>query len=134
MKNRIFAIAFLVTVVAPSAIASSVNYQWDGKWIGIKGRGTGILLVKENRGVIDIVGTDNGAVYRAVCIAKSDMPNTASCVGSGESHENGINRFIYRSEIRDNGDGSITETWDIEFHQASKKGIAEYVHSSRASK
>ncbi|MFZ4535474.1 hypothetical protein [Propionivibrio sp.] len=135
MKNCLSTITLLAALTTSSAFGlDAIRYQWDGKWIGVKNSAAGSMVVTENSGVIDIAGTDTGSEYRAVCIAKRDNSHTATCVGDGVNHENGNNRFIYRSEIRDNGDGTITETWECEFYQTLRKGITGFIHSSRMSR
>ncbi|QTA80313.1 Uncharacterized protein dnl_26110 [Desulfonema limicola] len=97
-------------------------YGYDGTWYDDDNFAVISIKEYEKDGFLDILGKDKASIYKCNCIIENDR---AECVGDGVNYE--INkRFIYKSTLKVEKDGSISEDWMCIFKDNKINGKATF--------
>ena len=115
MKHTLTTLAMLAGLAFQPATADLARLSaWQGTWKDDKG---GLLTIHQKNGFLDITGSDEASFYHLACVLdKANMSLKASCVGDGVNHTSDINRFIYRSSMQLNQDGTLSEEWTADLY------------------
>lgn len=121
MKRTLTGIALLTGLIVQNSfaelsvdLADSRSDQWTGTYRDTNG---GLMVMLNQKGKIDVSGADRGSIYRVVCTVETTDSAIANCTGDGINYEitDYPRRFNYRSQLRINNDGSISEVWECVF-------------------
>jgi hypothetical protein len=121
MKRTLTAIALLTALASQNSVAGlDVLPIWTGTFKDTHG---GLMVMLDKAGTVDVSGADSGSIYRLVCTYSMADSNSATCTGDGINYEQADNpqRFTYRSQLRSNADGSISEEWECVFEFNAEK-------------
>ena len=139
MKHTLTTLAMLAGLAFQPAMArlcvqTFEDGKWQGTWQDDKG---GLMVIQTNDHFLDITGSDKASFYHLACVLdKANMSLKASCVGDGVNHTSDVKRFIYRSSMQINQDGTLSEEWtaDLYGNRFNAKSVFQRVTQGAAVK
>ena len=133
MKRTLIATTLLAGLIAQTAQAnfSLPVITWAGTYKDSNG---GLMVVEEKPLLLNAWGADSASIYQIACTRPSGDERSATCVGAGINHEqpNNPTRFTYRSQLRLNTDGSISETWEALIGSQRRNGQSQFRRAGSA--
>jgi len=92
--------------------------SWTGTWSTADGA---VISIVSNDGFLDVLGKDMASIFELTCIV-ADVPDRdrAECIGHGVNHSSTL-RFLYKSTMSINAEGSISEKWQADSWDAKTK-------------